>query len=124
MPKVHSVNKFIKYVGIALSIKLLYDLYLNNLNKSVKEAKENEYSNDNIYNNISPLKHDIFKQITLDITPIIFTNLFFNTNKQIKFIEYDNIDNFTDSIVGKVVFSTTCFILYYHLIQPYIVNKI
>ncbi len=124
MSKVISVNNFIKYVGIALTIKFLYDLYINNLNRSVKEAKENEYSNDNIYYNISPLKHDIFKQITLDITPIIITNLLFNSNKQIKFIEYDNIDNFTDSIVGKVVFSSLCFILYYHLIQPYIINKI
>jgi len=118
------MNNFFKYVLISVSLKLLYDLYNNNLKKSVKEAKENEYSNDNLYTNISPLKHDIFKQITLDVIPIILINLLFNTNKQIKLLEYDNIDNFSESIIGKMFISSMSFILYYHLIQPYIINKI
>jgi len=123
MPKISSVNNFIKYIFIALVIKIIFDIYNNNIKLSKNEADIGEYSDNNNYKFISSLKHDIFKQITIDIFPIIFTNLLFNSNKQIKLIEYDNIDNFTDSIIGKVVLSSLSFIIYYHIVQPYIVNK-
>lgn len=123
MPKVPSVNNFIKYILIALIVKIILDIYNNNIKLSKNEANMGEYSDNNNYKYISPMKHDIFKQITIDIIPIIFTNLLFNSNKQIKLIEYDNIDNFTDSIIGKIFLSSLSFIIYYHIIQPYLINK-
>jgi len=123
MPKVPSVNNFIKYIFIALVIKIIFDIYNNNIKLSKNDADIGEYSDNNNYKFISPLKHDVFKQITIDIFPIIFTNILFNSNKKIKFLEYNNIDDFSDSIIGKVFLSSSSFIIYYHIIQPYIVNK-
>jgi hypothetical protein len=117
------VNNFIKYIFIALVIKIIFDIYNNNIKLSKNDADIGEYSDNNNYKFISPLKHDVFKQITIDIFPIIFTNILFNSNKKIKFLEYNNIDDFSDSIIGKVFLSSSSFIIYYHIIQPYIVNK-
>jgi hypothetical protein len=123
MSKTPLVNNFIKYILITLVVKIILDIYNENIKLSKNEADIGEYSDNNNYKYVSPMKDDIFKQIAIDIFPIIFTNLLFNSNKQINLIQYDNIDNFTESIIGKIFLSSSSFIIYYQIIKPHIINK-
>ena len=96
---------------VVILITLMFILFFNK-NRSIKgNVIYGEYSHDNEYINIDPLKHDIFKQITLDIMPIILisilnTNEFFGNNKIL------NIT--TNAILG--------YSLFYLIIQPYVLN--
>ena len=111
-----------------IDINLLYALMLSVINyvrlnnKKNEPAKENEYSDDNLYTNISPFKHDIFKQLILDSIPLLIFYLL--SNKKLVILNINNLDEFYESIIGKFIITTLSFIIYYHVIQPYIVNNI
>ena len=114
----------IKYYILILLIIILYKITQYNKlnNKKGDPAKENEYSDDNLYTNISPLKHDIFKQLILDSIPLLIFYLLYN--KKLEILNINNLDEFYESIIGKFIISTLSFIIYYHVIQPYIINNI
>ena len=100
-------------IKIALILIVIYILYKYNIKNNVidKSASAGEFSNDNNYSNITPLKHDIFKQWTVDITPVIVGLLLSN-------------NTYSDTIYGKFMLSAIGYIIYYHLAQPYVVNKL
>ena len=86
-------------------------------NKIDENAPIGKYSNINSYANISPLKHDIYKEIVLDILPFLFVN-------SIKSEEFFSIENFDNSIFGQTLLIVLTYIIYYQIIQPYIINKL
>ena len=98
-------------------IIFLVNMWKENQKNSVAEAKDGEYSDNNVYKNISPMKHDIFKQISIDILPMLIFGLITKDN-------FFSSDNFEDSVVGKCVMSFVGFGMYYQFIQPTIINKI
>ena len=75
------------------------------------------YSNENTYENITPMKHDIFKQLTVDIFGVVLLGLV--TQK-----ELINLDDLPNSIVGKSLLTCFGFAVYYQIIQPYLINKL
>jgi hypothetical protein len=75
-----------------------------------------KYSEQNSYKEISAMKHDIFKQLTLDLFPVIL--LGFATQKEIF-----NCEKPFDTILGKSLLSGFGYLAYYQLIQPYIINN-
>jgi len=114
----------IKYYIFILLLVILYEVTQFNKKFNIKNesAKNNEYSDDNLYINISPLKHDIFKQFILDLFPLLL--FYFYSNKNLELLNINNLEDFYDSIIGKFIISTLSFIIYYHIIQPYIINNI
>jgi hypothetical protein len=61
------------------------------------------------------MKHDIFKQVTVDIAFIFIIGL-------ASPMEIWNPEKPTDSIVGRSIMSIFGYIVYYQFIQPYLVN--
>jgi hypothetical protein len=106
-----------QWILLLFVIITLVNLWINNKKKNVPEAKEDEYSENNVYVNITPMKHDIFKQISIDIIPMVLLGLMTKDN-------IFNIDDFENSVVGKSIMSAISFALYYQFIQPYMINKI
>ena len=109
-----------KWMIILLIIIFLVNLWANNIKNNVAssaEAKEGSYSDNNVYVNISPMKHDIFKQISIDVIPLLIFGLINRDN-------FFSVDDFENSIVGKSLMAFISFGLYYQYIQPYIVNRL
>ncbi len=100
-------------IKIVLILIIIYMLYNYNIKNNVinKSAIIGEFSNDNNYSNITPLKHDIFKQWTIDSIPIV-ASLLLSNNK------------YLDTSYGKYALSAVGYIIYYHIAQPYVVNRL
>ena len=69
------------------------------------------YKSDN-GSNISPLKHDILKQSTVDFFTIIF--LYLITNK-----DGLNLSEF----IYRILVGSFGYFIFYHILQPYIINN-
>lgn len=75
-----------------------------------------DFSNSGDYSNVSPLKHDVFKQVTLDMVPLLVYGL--NADGP-----FWNPENPLGSKVGVMVVTLIAYVAYYHLVEP-MVNKI
>lgn len=69
------------------------------------------------YENIGPMKHDLFKQATLDLFPLIVFGL--ASGEKL----YDQ-ENLLNSFVGKMLVGLTSYFVYYHLVEPYVNSKV
>jgi hypothetical protein len=63
------------------------------------------------------MKHDIFKQITISL--FILSVYGYSVNE----VFFDSND-ILNSFVGKLFISVISYLIYYQLIEPYVVNKI
>ena len=94
-------------------------------------AYSGEYSDSDNYNNITPMKHDIIKQLTIDVVVlfmVFFTvevlgglETFFDWDD---FLSFENFGKFRLSIFGQSLISILGYVVYYQIVQPYIANKI
>lgn len=92
-------------------------------------AEKGYYSDSDNYKNITPMKHDIFKQLTVDIVVafIVFFTVeiiggaesFFDWSD---FISFNNFRDFRLSIIGQSMMVVMGYVVYYQIFQPYIVN--
>ena len=102
------------YFILGVIIVILSYFYFYNKNRAINgHACSGEYSHENEYKNIDPLKHDIFKQITVDITPIILISIM-STN-EIFGSKYKILNNVINAVLGYSIF--------YLIIQPHVINK-
>ena len=101
------------YILIIFSILVIYKYNINSTVNSDTKAKINQYSDNNNYKYITPLKHDIFKQWTVDLMPFIIAALIPLNHK-----------NFFESIIGRFILSGFGYVVYYQISQPYIVNRL
>jgi len=105
-------------VSLIVIIVILYGFYHYDKKNNIDPcADENQYNKDNCYKKISPLKHDIFKQLTIDLTGIIIFGLV--TNR-----ELFNKENIFESVVGKSLLAILGYFVYYLILQPYVINKL
>jgi uncharacterized membrane protein len=119
-------------VGLILAISYVFYNY-NQKNKVPDDvaAKEGEYSDSTNYQNITPMKHDIFKQLTIDIV-IVFTIYFVVEvlGRRATYFEWDdflsfkNFRKFRLSILGQSLMSVAGYGVFYQIIQPYFVNRL
>lgn len=96
-----------------------------------EEAPPGKYSDEGEYRNITPMKHDIFKSLTVDIVLILFVfvlvevlggvETFFDWSD---FLSFQNFRKFRLSIVGGSITSIIGLIIFYQFVEPYIVNRI
>jgi len=107
-----------QWIKLVIVLSILIFVYKNNRKNDAgsKTAKSGKYSFINSYTNISPLKHDVFKQMSVDLVPVFILGTL--TSEQIF-----SIDNFESSAVGKTLFSGVGYFAYYEYIQPYLVNR-
>jgi len=101
------------------------------MKKDDEVAEPGEYSDSDNYKNITPMKHDIFKQLTTDAIILfiifIFIRIFGESSKYFKwsdFISFKNFHKFRLSIVGQSLISMMGYVVYFQIVQPYIVNRI
>jgi hypothetical protein len=121
------------YGVIALVLAGMLLLYRYNMTKrrAAGTAQPGQYSDSGDYANISPMKHDIFKQLTLDIVLIglVFVLLevvggvesFYDASD---FLSFKNFREFRLSIVGGSMISVIGYTIYYQFVEPYIVNRL
>jgi hypothetical protein len=107
-----------QWIILIVAIIIMYNIWTNNKkNDTVNVATIGKYSEANNYKNITPMKHDIYKQLTIDLTPLLLLNL-------VSSDEFFSINNFEQSAVGKSLLSGLSYVVFYQLIQPYIVNRL
>ena len=96
-------------------IVILAILWYKNRHRSVNTAYSGQYSNSNVYHNVSPMKHDMFKQVTIDISALLILGL-------ISPLELWNNEDPYNSILGKSFMTILGYAVFYQLVQPYFVN--
>lgn len=74
------------------------------------------FNNEGAYDNVSPLKHDLIKQVTLDLVPLLIYGLastgpLWNSNDPL------------NSKVGSIAVGLVAYVVYYHLVEPYVANR-
>lgn len=100
-------------VGLGL-VLCASKLYMNHQEK-IKRGEQSPFRLFGGYPNVSAFKHDVFKVIVTDLIPFILltkdaSSLFDTTN-------------FFDSIIGRIVMVFSSYLVFYHLVEPYIANK-
>lgn len=88
----------------------------HNMKNNRQIAQRMEYSDDNRYAHITPMKHDIYKSITVDIAPLLIFSLV--TSKT-----FFSTEEFENSVIGKSLMSVVGLMVYYQVVQPYLVNS-
>ena len=108
-----------QWIMLAVSIIVLIIVWNKNKPNNVEEgeAEGGKYSDANAYVNITPMKHDIFKQMTIDLTPYLMLGLISGN-------DLFSIDKFEQSAVGKTLLAGFGYAIFYQFIQPYVVNRI
>jgi len=108
----------LQIILLFIVIIITNNIWTYNLKNNTDEnAPIGKYSNTNSYANISAMKHDIYKEVALYILPYLFVN-------SIKSEEFFSINKFEDSIIGQTTLTVLSYIIYYQIIQPYIINKL
>lgn len=124
-----------KYTIIVLATILIITCVFYFFNKYFTQtdgvAKPFEYSDEDNYQNITPMKHDIFKQLVLDFTVIFFIFFFVEVIGGFEsffdwkdFLTFENFREFRLSVVGQSMISVLGYAVYYQIIQPYFVNTL
>ena len=104
-----------------------------------RPAKEGEYSHSSSYVNVSAMKHDMFKQMTIDLLPILVvfgipSFIYWMTSRNdpgfVPIVRFDEVisfasyKDFMNSLLGRSVLSVMGYYIFYQYIQPVFVNKI
>ena len=134
----YNKNKFLA-ISI-LSLIIIYItvntfVYQSNDKKNIRgrSAQPGEYSHDTDYINISAMKHDMFKQMTIDLLPIIIIfgipsliTYIHSGTSIIKFsdiISFESYAIFMNTILGRSILAIMGYFAFYQIIQPYIINN-
>ena len=99
----------ILYLIFALVIKKFLEHRSNKTHPTYNDSGE--------YKNITPVKHDIFKQLTLDMVAFVLIGMNNGT-------VFYNKTNFIDSQLGASLVSVAGYLTYYELLEPYFVNEL
>ena len=98
-------------VGLVVLSAVLYVKHIN-------EAKNREPSKFRLqagYSRLSPFKHDVWKGLTAEIIPILLLSR--NAESLLSF------DNFFESLAGRIVLIFAYYLVFYHLVEPYIADE-
>lgn len=99
-----------------IAFMVLMFIRSHNMKKNKQIAQKMEYSDGNNYAHITPMKHDIYKSMTVDIAPLLIFSLV--TSKT-----FFSVEEFESSVIGKSLMSVVGLMVYYQVVQPYLVNS-
>jgi hypothetical protein len=134
----YNKNKFLAISILSLIIVYITIntlVYKRNDNKNIRDRPANpgEYSHDSDYINISAMKHDMFKQMTIDLLPIIIIFgipsliiYIYSGQSIIKFtdiISFESYAIFMNTILGRSILTVMGYFAFYQIIQPYLINN-
>ena len=108
-------RQWITLVAIIFVLNIIWNQ--NKENNVDNEAPISKYSNANTYKYITPMKHDIFKQLTIDIVPLLLLGI-------ISYKELISLEKFEESPLGKSLLTGVGYAIFYQYVQPYIVNRL
>lgn len=129
-------------VLVFLVVYIVFNVYQYKKNDKVavdEAAKVGEFSHGSSYVNISAMKHDMFKQMTIDLLPtlLIFglpSVLYYFANRDsmdfIPIIRFDEIitfetyKDFMNSMLGRSILTVMGYFIFYQYVQPQFVNRI
>lgn len=97
------MNNYYKFVFVLIVGLMIYN----------KNIKSKEYKPSGGYNKISNMKHDMVKDGLIQLMPLIVLS---------KGTLY-NQKNIFNSIVGTTILNGLGYLLFYQIIEPYILNK-
>jgi hypothetical protein len=97
-----------------IAVMVLMFIRSYNMKRNKKTARTMEYSDSNDYAHISPMKHDIYKTMTVDIAPLLIFSVV--TSKT-----FFSVEEFQSSVIGKSLISVVGLMVYYQVVQPYFV---
>jgi hypothetical protein len=75
---------------------------------------ETDYSTSG-YENVSPMKHDFFKAVVVELVPLLFY--------PISAKNFYNPDDIWNSFVGRMAITVGAYGVYYQLVEPYLVAR-
>ena len=102
-----------------LSVTLLLitaKLYIDHRNKNYSGP----YNNDQSYDSIKPMKHDLLKQTTLDLVPLLVYGL----SAGDVLYNVESVEQFLDSVVGRIAIGLASYVVYYQVVEPYIGSRL
>jgi hypothetical protein len=129
-PKSNMSEKYTLAFMIGLVVLVTMFFFYNKTNTAVDTAQPGQYSNSGSYLNLTPMKHDMLKQLTLDF--IVFFALFlfiqvggFENFFELKdFLSLDSFREFRLSILGQSLIAGLGYGIYYQIVEPYVANRI
>lgn len=80
-----------------------------------RRGKNPEFNNSGPYENVSAMKHDLMKESTLQLVPLLFYAISAN--------EFYNSKDVLNSFVGRLGITLMAYGVYYQIVEPYIANK-
>lgn len=75
--------------------------------------KSSDYKEGGGYENVSNMKHDIFKDMFMQLVPLIVLS---------QGTLYDK-NNVFSTIVGVILLNTLGYVIFYQIIEPHVLNK-
>jgi len=108
--------------SLAIVVATMIGVMVWNKSKSSSSiAMPGEYSDDNVYSNISPLKHDLFKHTTVNIFPVVLLTLILGIASPTPLF---STEDFFGSLVGQTAVQLLGYVLFYNVVQPYMANML
>jgi hypothetical protein len=114
-----SVDQNSLSLGILVGgLALVY--YTNNKDYAPSEgpALPFKFSREGDYAHMSPMKHDMFKQATLNIFPFLVLGIILGQSQGPLF----STEDFFGSLVGRTLLEVAAYATYYQIVEPYMAN--
>lgn len=104
---------------LLISVVAIYAIHSYNAKRSVDDrpAAPFEYSESGNYAQVTPMKHDVFKQFTIDITTALIITYIAGRGDEIF-----SLSNFHESVAGRSAIAAAGYFLYYQIIEPALTN--
>jgi hypothetical protein len=119
-------------VILALTIVIITGIsfYLYNKNKNFAEAGaiNGQYTTNGNYQNMTPMKHDMFKQLTIDVVvlsvSLIVAQIFMGEGNWDDLLSVKSFRDFRSSVIGQSGLAAMGYLIYYQVIEPQVANRI
>lgn len=116
----------------AIYVILCIQAYQNNKKRTTNDvAQAGSYSHGSSYSNISAMKHDMFKQTTIDLLPrllILGIPALLASDSGVlsldEVITFQDLKGFKNSIIGGSILTVLGYFMFYQIVQPDYVNKL
>ena len=103
--------KYNQWIVLILAIIIVYNAWKSNKSNEVSDsAPAGKYSSQSSYKNVSAMKHDMFKQFTVDVVPYLLVNLSLTSP------EFFSVDNFENTVIGKTLLAGVAYAFFHQII--------
>jgi len=120
--------------AVVLVLEYSVQKYKQNTKRATKgEARPGEYNASSSYQNVSAMKHDIFKQLTVDLLPRLLiygvpTALLAMAGSSSGILQFHEVItfrsyvDFRNSILGGSILTALGYLLFHQMVQPDLLN--